>query len=63
MVLERLNDIIDRYEVASVADLHELVGLPTTHVDNKWGWENVRYAEVRQIREGFLLDLPPAMPI
>lgn len=60
MVLERMQDIIDRYEVASIADLHELTGLPTSHTDNKWGWESLRYAEIRQIREGYLLDLPPA---
>ncbi len=42
LVLERMNDIIDQYEVASVADLNDLVGLPTTHVDNKWGWIDLR---------------------
>jgi hypothetical protein len=63
LILERLQDIIDRYQVASMADLHELVGLPTTHVDNKWGWESIRFAEIRQIREGYLLDLPPAETI
>ena len=62
-VLERLSDIIDRYAVASLADLHELAGIPTTHVDNKWGWESIRFAEIRQIREGYLLDLPPAEAI
>jgi hypothetical protein len=63
MVLERLSDIIEQYAVASLADLHELAGIPTTHVDNKWGWESLRFAEIRQIREGYLLDLPPAEAI
>lgn len=63
LVIERLTDIIDVYKVATVADLHDLVGLPSTYVDNKWGWENLSYANVRQIREGFLLDLPPVEPI
>jgi|694.fasta_scaffold01451_34 hypothetical protein len=63
MVLERLQDIIDRYPAASVADLHELLGLPTTYVDHQWGWTSIRYAEIRQIREGFLLDLPQPDPI
>jgi hypothetical protein len=62
-VIERLTDIVDQYEVASVADLYDLVGLPTTYVDNKWGWTNLSYASVRQIREGYLLDLPRAEPI
>jgi hypothetical protein len=63
MVLERLSDIIDQYMVASVADLNEIVGLPTNHVDNKWGWENVRFAEIRQTRDGFILNLPPVQPL
>lgn len=63
LVLERLNDIIDTYEVASVADLNELVGFPTSHVDNKWGWIYLGDVQVRQVREGYLIDLPPAEPI
>lgn len=63
LVLERLSDIIDKFEVASIADLNELVGLPSSHVDNKWGWTILNPASVRQVREGFLLDLPPVEPI
>lgn len=63
LVLERLSDIIDKYDVASVADLHDLVGLPTTYVDNKWGWASLAGSDVRQVREGYLLDLPSVEPI
>jgi hypothetical protein len=62
-VVERLGDIIDKYDVASLADLYDLVGLPSTHVDNKWGWSNLAYAHIRQIREGYLIDLPPVEPL
>lgn len=62
-VIERLSDIIDKFEVATVADLHEICGLPSSFVDNKWGWTALNYANVRQIRDGFLLDLPPVEPI
>lgn len=63
LVLERMNDIIDTYEVASLADLKDLVGFATTHVDNKWGWIYLGDVQIRQVREGYLLDLPPAEPI
>lgn len=63
LVLERLSDIIDQYEVASLADLYDLVGLPTSHIDNKWGWSYLTGAAVRQVREGYLLDLPAVTPI
>jgi hypothetical protein len=63
IVMERLTDLIDKFDVASVADLHDLVGLPATYVDNKWGWSSLAHADIRQVREGFLLDLPPIEPI
>ena len=63
LVLERMQDIIDTYEVVSVADLNELVGLQASHVDNKWGWTYVGDVQIRAIREGYLLDLPPAEAI
>lgn len=63
LVLERMNDIIDNYDVVSVADLCELVGLPASHTDNKWGWGYLGNVPIRQIREGYLIDLPPAEPI
>ena len=58
LVLSTLVDIIDKYEVASVADFHTIVGLPSTYVDNNWGWSGLQYVDIRQVREGFLLDMP-----
>lgn len=63
LVLDKLNDIIDQFVVASVADLNEIVGIPTTHIDNKWGWDTVRFAEIRQTRDGFVLNLPQAQAL
>lgn len=63
LVLERMKDIIDTYEVASVGDLNELVGIPSTPIDNKWGWIFLDDVAIRQIREGWLLDFPPPEPI
>lgn len=58
MVLERLVDIIDQYGVTSVADLYDLTGNPVSPIDQKWGWTNLNSAEVRQVKEGYLLSLP-----
>lgn len=63
LVLERMNDIIDSYEVVSVADLNELVGLPTSHIDNKWGWTYLADVDIRQVREGYLINFPLPEPI
>lgn len=59
LVVERMSDIIDKYDVASVADFYDLVGLPTTFIDNKWGWTDMQYVDIRQVREGYVIVLPP----
>jgi hypothetical protein len=63
LVLERLRDIVDKYQVASVLDLKELLGLESNPVDNKWGWPFLTDASVVAVRDGFILDLPPEEPI
>lgn len=62
-VLERMQDIIETYDIVTVADFNELVGFPSNHVDNKWGWDFIGDVQIRQIREGYLIDLPPAQPV
>lgn len=62
-VIDRLFDLVSRYDSATVADLYELVGLSSTHIDNKWGWTDVRGAGVSRVREGYLLDLPEPHPL
>jgi hypothetical protein len=61
-VIDRLFDVVNRYESATVADLYELVGLSSTHTDNKWGWTDLTGAGVSRIRGGYLLDLPEPEP-
>lgn len=62
-VLETLGDIIDKEKVASKAELMEICGKPTQYTDQKWGWSFIGSAEIIQVREGWLLDLPPMEPI
>jgi hypothetical protein len=62
-VLDRLRDLIDQYQVATVNDLYDLVGLTGEFTDDKWGWYDLRPAGVRAIRGGYLLKLPPTQPI
>lgn len=61
-VIDRLFDLVSRYESASVADLYELVGLAAVHTDNKWGWTDLHGAGVTRVRGGYLLDLPEPEP-
>lgn len=58
LVIERLGDILAQYDVVALADLYDLLGLETSHVDNKWGWTSLGRMQVRQTRQGYLLELP-----
>jgi hypothetical protein len=62
-VIDRLFDLVGKYDTASVADLYELVGFDSAHTDYKWGWTDLRGAGVAKVREGYLLDLPDPTPI
>lgn len=62
-VIERLFDVVSRYDSVTVSDLYDMVGLQSTHVDQKWGWVDLRGAGVSRIREGYLLDLPEPEPL
>ena len=61
-VLDRMDDLIDSYGIVSVADLYDLVGISGNYTDNKYGWTNLRNADVQRVRDGYLLKLPKALP-
>lgn len=61
-VLDRMDDLLDTYGVVSVADLYDLVGISGNYTDNKYGWTNLRNADVQRVRDGYLLKLPKALP-
>lgn len=64
LVLERLDEIIASYGMASVADLYDLVGMTNrSYTDNKYGWTDIRSAKAARVRDGYILQLPRAMPI
>ena len=62
-VLERMDELLDTYNVVSVADLYDLVGISCSYTDNKYGWTNLRNAEVIRVRDGYFLKLPKVGPI
>lgn len=57
-VIDRLFDLVSRYEQATVSDLYSLVDISGNFTDEKWGWTDLRGAGVTRIRDGYLLDLP-----
>lgn len=62
-VIDRLVDLIDRFGVATISDLYDLVGVTSDYSDEKWGWYNLASARAVRTRDGYLLDLPRTEPI
>ena len=62
-VLSRMDDLIATYGVVSVGDFYDLLGVPGNYTDNKYGWTNIRNAQVIRVKEGYTIKFPKAMPI
>lgn len=57
-VLSHLVDLTIDYDMATVADLYDLVGVTPNFTDNKYGWTDLREASVTRTRGGYLINLP-----
>lgn len=62
-VLSRMDEIISQYEIVSIADLNDLVGITGNYTDNNYGWTDISSASVQRVRDGYLIKLPRALPI
>ena len=59
-VLSHLVDLTIDYDVASVADFYELVGIESNFTDAKYGWDDLSDASVKRERDGYRIVLPKA---
>lgn len=57
-VIEYLIERIEKYGAATVSDLYDSLGVTGDFAAQRWGWTDLRDADIRQTRAGFLLDLP-----
>lgn len=62
-VLTRMDELMEQYGLVRVADLYDLVGVTGNYTDNKYGWTNIRNAEVVRVRDGYMIKMPRAVPI
>lgn len=62
-ILSMLQDTTETYTVATVADLHTLLGRRVEHTDHTWGWESLAGARAYQTRQGWALDFPAPKPV
>ncbi|MDR1066191.1 MAG: hypothetical protein LBL35_01980 [Clostridiales bacterium] len=62
-VLSRMDEIISAYGLVSVADLYDLVGVTGDYTGNKYGWTDIRSADIIRIKDGYLIRMPKARPL
>ena len=62
-VLGSVNELIDVYGMASVADLYDLVGVTGNYTDVNYGWINIRNASVVRVKDGYMLKMPKPLPL
>lgn len=63
-VLEDMYEVIENYNMVSVAQLYAMVGKPSHFTDQKWGWENLQGSDIRMVRGGgYLLHLPKTVAL
>lgn len=59
-VLYRMEELLERYDSVSVADLFDMAGISCNYTDNKYGWTDLRSAHVERVRDGYIISLPRA---
>ena len=62
-VLAVMDEIMQEYEIVRVADLYDLAGVSCDFPANDYGWTNIRNARVVHVRDGWVIEMPRAVPI
>lgn len=64
-VLDRMCDYLERFGDVPVSYFYDLCGetVPGDFTADDWGWTNLAGARVRNVRKGYIIDLPKVKPI
>lgn len=62
-IVRYLHDTIAEYHKVSIGDLYSLVDILANPNDFNWGWTDPRAIGIRQVSNGFLIDVDAAVPI
>lgn len=61
--LRQMCDILDQYQVVTVADLYDMCDLTAPFTANNYGWTNLSRAYTDRVRDGYVIRLPRAVVI
>lgn len=59
-VVDALYERIENAGNASVAELYDLIGMPSQYTDCNWGWDRKKDIGIKRVENGFLIDVAPA---
>lgn len=63
-ILDRMDELVSTYQFASVADLYDMAGIEPKFTDNRYGWKDIRGAQIIPAKGGgFLIKMPKAYPL
>ena len=57
-VLTSLRSVLEKYDVAMLVDLYDLVGLSSVFEDSRWGWNDLSDAKIQETEHGWEIILP-----
>lgn len=57
-ILELMFNIVNQFEVVTVAELYEMAGITPEFTDRRYGWTNLAGSKAVRVSGGYLLDLP-----
>ena len=64
VVLTQMEDAIEKYRFVRVADFYDLAGITISNrCVNNYGWTDLRSASIIRNRDGYIINLPKALPI
>lgn len=64
VVCDLLDEMIERYGFATVADFYDAAGKSAPYTAQKYGWTSIRNADIIRLRDGdYIIKLPKAMPL
>ena len=62
-ILACMDEMMANYHVVSVTDFYDLLGVESSHTDNKYGWNDIRNASIVRVGGGYVIKLPRALPL
>lgn len=63
-IIDQMDELIDKFGFVRVSEFNELAGITGNYTDTKYGWTDIRNANVVRTREGYyIIKLPRALPV